>query len=76
MSGESRPEIKFRRLTGRCLSGTEGDRGTLVHAVIGGTFGKALCGKKPGQRSNGFSSYEESAVDCPKCLKAIQKMKD
>ena len=69
----SKPEYKKLMLTGRCVNGRESDRGTVVHAVVGGSYGTALCGKKPGPRSNGFSIYEEDEVTCHKCLKALTK---
>lgn len=62
-----------RRLTGRCVNGPERDKGSLVHAVDGGMYGTALCGKRPGARSNGFSSEPEPDVTCPRCLKKLSK---
>jgi len=64
-------KYSIRRLTGRCLNGSERDRGRLFHAVDGGTWGVALCGKKPGRLSNGFSSDEAPTVTCPKCIKKL-----
>jgi hypothetical protein len=60
-------------LTGRCMNGAERDHGTRAHAVPIGER-KALCGAKPGRRSVGWSSYRESTVTCPRCLKKLAKM--
>lgn len=63
----------FRSLLGRLTSGKELGRGSLVHAVDGWT---ALCGKKPGPRSAGWSSeytHEAVAVSCEKCRKRLEK---
>jgi hypothetical protein len=56
-------------LSGRCVNGANGSKGTLYHAVKGDV---ALCGRIYGRRSAGWY-YEGDAVTCPKCLKKIAK---
>ena len=60
-------------LTGRCRTATD-SAGTVAHAVAGVSWWEtALCGAKPGKRSNGWSEYRPSAVTCPKCLAKLAK---
>lgn len=60
--------------TARSKDGAEKDRGTIVHIVSipEGSFGhwgtKAVCGTKPGRRSNGWYAVSQSAT-CEKCIK-------
>jgi len=71
------------RLSGQCRNGFERDAGTITHAIDGTGlrigqvgiigYGVALCGRKPGRRSNGWSNIGCTAVDCPKCLKKIAR---
>lgn len=74
-------------LVGQCRSGIDA-AGTVVHAVPTYvddlnhddwicTWGTALCGARPGKRSNGFSDepYKHQGLEvvtCPKCLKKLQ----
>jgi len=61
-------------LTGRCRTGSERG-GHLAHAVAGDSwYETALCGAKPGKRSNGWSEYRPEAVTCPKCLARLAKL--
>lgn len=62
---------KPRRLTGRCANGGELDGGSLFHAVPenDSIMGKALCGAKPGRRSNGWSLADGERITCKRCLK-------
>lgn len=61
-------------LTGRCRTGSERG-GHLAHAVPGDSwYETALCGAKPGKRSNGWSEYRPEAVTCPKCLARLAKL--
>lgn len=74
-------------LTGMCRSGSD-SQGTLIHAtrayvdqygdVQAPEWEPALCGKRPGRRSNGFSAvYGDKSLDrvtCPKCRKALEVM--
>ena len=63
--------MKMARLLGRLSNGCESDKGMLVHIVVNDT---ALCGKKPGPRSVGWSSREENeAVTCVKCSSKFTK---
>lgn len=58
-------------MTGRCRSGSD-QTGQLYHAVPPGhMFGKALCGKAPGKRGNGWSCYPGQKVTCPACIKKL-----
>lgn len=58
-----------RSLSGRCRSGSD-LTGTVVHLTIDGAYGlgRALCGKQPGRRSAGWSSWEHAAPTCRKCI--------
>jgi hypothetical protein len=56
---------RITHLAGRARSG--GDRtGFVTHAVINE---QALCGKEPGRKSAGWSSYNDPEITCPKCKK-------
>jgi hypothetical protein len=66
-------------LAGRCANGYERDHGSVVHYVeyerqLYNTSWIALCGKRPGGRSAGFSAREGSPVTCPRCLKKATKI--
>lgn len=68
-------ELIFSYLTGRNRTGSE-PGGTLIHAIRGDgehfpTFRPALCGAKPGRRSNGWSELTSDHATCPKCLKKL-----
>jgi hypothetical protein len=70
----------YTYLTGRNRTATD-QGGRLMHAVpeVEGAsypayFGAALCGAKPGRRSNGWSDYRAPAATCPKCLAALAAM--
>lgn len=73
------------RMTGRCRSAdgsTPEAGGSHYHAVPiarvsgGGSWAKALCGKTPGRRGNGWSDYPGTQVTCPKCLARLAKIKE
>jgi hypothetical protein len=66
-------KYSIRKLTGRCLNGAELDKGKHFHLVVGGIYGKAICGRRPGRTSNGFSQDEGAMVNCPSCVKKIKK---
>ena len=64
-------EIRFRRKGGRARSGTD-STGSIVHAVRGHwdvSWEPALCGATPQGRSVGWSSHNEPAPTCPRCIK-------
>ena len=65
--------MKAKRLTGRCANGAERDGGKLSH-LIEDCRNIALCGAKPGKRSNGWSIYDETEVTCKKCLDRLMKV--
>lgn len=65
---------RITQLIGRACSGAELGHGTRNHAVPLDSY-TALCGAHPGRRSAGWSSYEEDAVTCPRCLKKIEAIK-
>jgi hypothetical protein len=50
-------------LAGRCRSGSD-QTGYITHAVANFV---ALCGKRPGKRSAGWSEYQDKEITCPKC---------
>lgn len=64
--------------TGRCATGTERDRGHVLHALQGsGLFDVAdiaLCGATYGRRSAGWSAtlLPADRVTCPKCLDKLK----
>ena len=65
-------------LAGRGRSGAD-STGTLFHALPAGsdlTFRDALCGKKPGRLSNGWSEAWKPGQDitCPKCKKKLAQV--
>ena len=65
---------KSATLAGRCLSGCERDRGSVVHAVSGSGLwlsATSLCGKTHGKRSAGWSDRFGEPVNCPRCLKKL-----
>ena len=63
----------WARLAGRCRNGMERDGGKLLHLVDDGDlphFGKAICGAKPGKRSNGWHTpLNEGQNKCTRCEK-------
>jgi hypothetical protein len=63
--------MKYLRLAGRCRNGYERDGGTRVHAIT--DKWKSLCGAKPGPKSQGWSSWEEEAATCPRCIDKLKK---
>lgn len=63
--------------SGRAFNGFHLESGKIVHAVeplpencVGFWGGKALCGTKCGERSNGWTN-SDSPINCPKCLKKL-----
>lgn len=66
--------MRYATLTGRCWNGAERDHGRVVHVVDDDQiFGPALCGAKPGKRSNGWSEYPHEKPTCPRCIKKLEK---
>ena len=70
----SAPKYRYTYSTGRCANGAQSDQGHLYHAIPlpadgspASDWAPALCGFKPGRRSNGWSSYEAEAPTCAKC---------
>lgn len=73
------------RMTGRCADGAERDGGHLIHAVEltgevaeRGTrpgWQKALCGKAPGRKGNGWSDrlYRPDQVNCTRCARILDR---
>ena len=66
------PAYTIYRLTGSRSNGVESDGGRLFHALPAHTH-TALCGKKPGKRSD-WSAYEGKVVTCPGCLKRLKAL--
>jgi hypothetical protein len=68
-------------LGGKGSNGYERDKGAVVHAVevINPHFmdlsDTAACGKRHGARSIGYLARKELTVNCPKCIKAMKKVK-
>ena len=61
-----------RVLTGMCRTATDG-KGQLIHAVpTTSEWDTALCGVRPGLRSNGWSSWPAPSVTCPECIKKLE----
>ena len=58
------------RLTGRLTDGAERGAGHLLHVVLGDTsWGRALCGRRPGKLSGGgFVRVEAAEPTCPRCF--------
>lgn len=66
-------------LSGRCASGAEQGRGSLVHVLEAGTpiddrhvdlTSVALCGATPGRRSAvGWTTPGEASRPCPRCAR-------
>jgi hypothetical protein len=73
------------QLAGRCLTGEQRGHGTRTHAIDVAperippqrsnlvSFIKALCGAEPGRRSAGWSAWDGMVVDCPRCIKKIER---
>jgi hypothetical protein len=61
-----------RMMAGRCKDGGR-DGGKRAHAVVGGPgWQKALCGARPGDRTNGWGQWISPAVTCPRCLAKLE----
>jgi hypothetical protein len=63
-----------RIMAGSCRTATD-KQGQWAHAVDVNGWGweKALCGKAPGIRGNGWSEWTPPAITCPKCLAKLAK---
>ena len=64
---------------GRCANGAERDSGTLFHIRLMGEHGPnwaPLCGKEPGRRSAGWSTWRPAGqvATCPTCLKRLRSL--
>jgi hypothetical protein len=78
-------EVLVAKLAGRCSNGLERGQGTNLHAIpsaqvrrLGGFIeatGKALCGAAPGRRSVGWTACESHQVTCPRCQRALARVK-
>lgn len=66
-----KPYLALQKV-GRRVNGNERDRGGVVHAVKTGAW-NAFCGTHP-QGSSDWSSTEQAAVTCEKCLCKIATM--
>lgn len=68
----------FTYLTGRNRTATE-RTGTLIHAIddpdyaYGPSYAQAICGARPGRRSNGWSDYRSDHATCSKCIKRLEE---
>lgn len=58
---------RITHLAGAARSGSD-RAGHIAHAVING---QALCGKKPGRHSAGWSEYDDSEITCPRCAALV-----
>lgn len=76
--------LLIRHLVGRCANGAERDKGRLWHAVRYDHLatldlnGVALCGARPGPRSNGWGPFppirdSDQIPTLPTCAKCRQK---
>lgn len=72
--------MNYAQLTGRLATGAQLGHGHLWHAVDTDrefpNFATAVCGAKPGRRSNGWSDALGTAVTCPRCIKKLVKLKE
>jgi hypothetical protein len=65
------------KMSGRCASGAERDKGQRFHAVaLGHGWTRAVCGAAPGDRGNGWATYPGNAVTCPRCLAKLAKQEE
>jgi hypothetical protein len=66
------------RLSGRGANGAERDGGRRLHVVPhvkGWQWGKALCGAKPGRRSNGWDEVDGAEQPtCPRCATRAERL--
>lgn len=62
-------KYRFRFMAGRCRGDLD-RAGHIAHIVPfdAGSFGKALCGAKPGKSGNGWSEYDSVEPTCGKCI--------
>ena len=60
---------RITHLSGRCRSSSE-PAGSVVHMIPirEGAMAKALCGRKPGRTSVGWSEHDDDKLTCPRCL--------
>ena len=58
------------RLSGRCANGAERDGGRRLHVIEeDSVYGRAVCGARPGKRSNGWDEVDGAETPtCPRCL--------
>jgi len=63
-------DYRFTHLAGRCRSGAD-QTGHVVHVLVSG---RALCGREPGARSAGWSTYNDQEITCPKCNKQFEHL--
>lgn len=69
---------QISQMAGRCANGAERDSGILWHArrldAENKISRKSICGRKPGRRSVGWSTWKPSGrvVTCKRCLKRLE----
>lgn len=78
LEAAAKPQLIGMKLAGRCANGFERGRGHIYHVLPleadNSGWGIALCGKKPGRRSAGWSGRTEANnATCPRCLKLLAK---
>ena len=83
--GVAAPWIFAVRMSGRCANGFERGGGRIIHAVelpgdvankgVRPSWQKALCGKAPGHKGNGWGDhlYPSDAINCPRCARKLDK---
>lgn len=81
MSDERKPYPA--KLAGRCANGYERGQGSVIHAVsitdadarIQNTPIAAMCGKKHGLRSAGWSVRVGEEITCTRCARLVEEWK-
>lgn len=81
MTTEATARLFIRCMAGSCRNGAERDKGSLYHAVVSEsdpscTAIPALCGRRPGIRSAGWSRASAPGVTCPKCQKKAAELRE
>ena len=68
-SGSKVPEVRPRKLGGRLYLPHKPAK-YVVHMIPirEGAMAKALCGRKPGRTSVGWSKHDDDKLTCPRCL--------
>jgi hypothetical protein len=81
MSDATTGRLFVRCMAGSCRNGFERDSGRLYHAVVcdadpSYSAVPALCGRRPGRRSAGWSQASAPGVTCPRCQKKAAEVRD